>query len=234
MNERSHFMEKEQRVFMVSDLHLDEDLMFETLGYDKKYANTAQRTNAIIADWNEKITPSDIVYILGDFYSFAGKQMFDAINRCQYLIHKLNGLKNIVLGNHDTEFASKNKWNDYFFNVYNLPVVYDGFYILSHEPVYISPAYAYVNIFGHIHDNENYAVASSCGHYVGYDRVGIMNFEDIKKDILFNRLNNESPAARSQSVKSWKKQYESELKKQLRKMNINEISEFLKEDEHEQ
>ena len=46
--------------------------------------------------WNEQVKPNDIVYILGDF-SLNPKAVRDFAPR-------LNGIKHLILGNHDAPF----------------------------------------------------------------------------------------------------------------------------------
>ena len=40
--------------------------------------------------------------------------------------------------------------------VYDLPVIYNGFFILSHEPLYVNTNMPYANLFGHVHANPMY------------------------------------------------------------------------------
>jgi calcineurin-like phosphoesterase family protein len=61
------------------------------------------------------------------------------------------GKKILVLGNHDRG-RSLTYWYDIGFDeVYKYPIIYDEFYILSHESIYINHAMPYVNIHGHTH-----------------------------------------------------------------------------------
>jgi calcineurin-like phosphoesterase family protein len=63
----------------------------------------------------------------------------------------------IVLGNHDNfHFAGESRIKFYYdlgFNkVYDTPIIIEDNFILSHEPVYISPANNFNNLYGHTHD----------------------------------------------------------------------------------
>jgi calcineurin-like phosphoesterase family protein len=67
-----------------------------------------------------------------------------------------------------------------FEEVYRYPIIYKGFYILSHEPVYLNEHMPYVNLHGHIHskkyDSKQYVNLSV--EMINYTPV---LFDDIKK-----------------------------------------------------
>lgn len=73
------------------------------------------------------------------------------------------------MGNHDRDHDIK-YWEDLGFEkVYDKPILLDNFYILSHEPLYI-PYTVFVNIYGHVHNNENYNCVSRVGACVCVER----------------------------------------------------------------
>jgi calcineurin-like phosphoesterase family protein len=98
---------------------------------------------ALIKNWNDTVKKDDIIYHLGDF-AFANKATLEE------LVPTLHGRKRLIRGNHDYH---PNQWyrDIGFEEVYDKPIIYGGFYILSHEPVYLTEAMPYVNIHGHIH-----------------------------------------------------------------------------------
>lgn len=64
----------------------------------------------------------------------------------------MNGRKYLVKGNHDT------KSNEYyrsagFKEVYDMPVLFRGFWILSHDVVYVNRNMPYANLLGHVHNS---------------------------------------------------------------------------------
>ena len=112
---------------------------------------------AMIRNWNRIVAPSDIVYFLGD----VGADSYVA---------RLNGIKYLVKGNHDT--ASNDHYREIgFAEVYDLPVIYDSYWILSHEPLYINRNMPYANIFGHVHANPAYRDISSRSYCVSVERI---------------------------------------------------------------
>ena len=70
----------------------------------------------------------------------------------------------LILGNHDNfhlpnESRIKFYYDLGFDKVYDTPIIIEDNFILSHEPVYISPANNFINLYGHVHDldiEENY------------------------------------------------------------------------------
>jgi calcineurin-like phosphoesterase family protein len=71
------------------------------------------------------------------------------------VIHRLPGYKILVMGNHDRKKPVR-WWLDVGFNeVYPHPVVYEGKYILSHAVIDMFKGTGFINIHGHIHNNES-------------------------------------------------------------------------------
>lgn len=79
--------------YYISDLHL---LHKNCIGFDERpFADLEEMHEAILANWNRKVTNSDTVYILGDATLYGKKE--DAIA----LVARMKGKKVLVRGNHD-------------------------------------------------------------------------------------------------------------------------------------
>lgn len=128
--------------FVTSDHHFGHE---QIIGYENRPFSDANRMNEALIDiWNSAVGKNDLVIHLGDF-SFLPKELTESI------VSRLNGRKMIILGNHDRG-RSVTWWREVgFHEVYEYPIIYDGFYILSHEPVYVSENMPYVNVHGHTH-----------------------------------------------------------------------------------
>ena len=65
---------------------------------------------------------------------------------------------------------------------YTRPVIIDGFWILSHEPLYVNSNMPYANIFGHVHDSPIIKDFSNQHFCVSCERINYapINFDDIK------------------------------------------------------
>lgn len=79
-------------IFFTSDSHYNHRAIIEHCR--RPYADVRSMNEAMIADWNAVVGPSDDVYHLGDF-GFKGEDDLDTI------WWRLNGHKHLVVGNHD-------------------------------------------------------------------------------------------------------------------------------------
>lgn len=163
-----------QNVFMISDMHFGHQNIMK---YENRpFANVDEMDSTIINNWNNTVKKDDKVFVLGDV-SFYNKE------KTTEIIKKLNGYKFLILGNHDNA-RSINWWKETGFDeVIKYSIIYNEFYILSHEPVYLNENMPYANIHGHIHhlkydSKQFFNVSVECINYTP------INFEDIKKMIL--------------------------------------------------
>ena len=123
----------------------------------------------------EEEIPEDTVYLLGDF-SFYGKE------KSTEILSALQGHIRLVMGNHDTRST---QWyrNCGFEEVYDCPILFESFWLLSHEPLYLNSNMPYGNLFGHVHGNPAYADASSQSCCVCVERTDYrpISFEEVKR-----------------------------------------------------
>ena len=145
------------RLFLIADTHFGSEQVrrFE----NRPFENTQEMDKVMTERWNSVVSPEDTVWHLGDF----GAEGCEAP-----ILSQLNGNILFVKGNHDV-FS-----NDYyrsvgFREVYDYPVLLREFWLLSHEPLYVSENTPYANIFGHIHQNPMY---TTCGAHHAYRRSG--------------------------------------------------------------
>jgi len=163
-----------QSIFVISDMHFGHKniMLYE----NRPFNNVEEMDNAIIQNWNKAVGKKDKVFVLGDA-SFYNKE------RTTQIIENLNGYKTLILGNHDEEH-SLTWWRETGFEeVYRYPIIFEKFYILSHEPLYLSRNMPYANIHGHIHhlkynDKQFFNVSVECIDYTP------VNFEQIKEVII--------------------------------------------------
>lgn len=156
-------------VFIIADMHFDDKFI---LSYENRpFKSTEDMDQTILENWNTTVKDSDEVYVLGD----VGNEAY---------ISKLNGIKYLVKGNHDTkENEIYRKCG--FKEVYDLPVILDEFWILSHEPVYVNTNMPYANLFGHVHANPIYRTVSPQSFCVSVERIGYtpVLLSEIKRQI---------------------------------------------------
>jgi calcineurin-like phosphoesterase family protein len=107
------------------------------------FSTVEEHDEHIIAKWNSVVNKRDVTYILGDV---------TMEKSAPYpLLDRLNGIKHIVLGNHDRRQDTK-KLFDYAESVAGM-IQYKGI-MLTHAPIHpMELEYRFnKNIHGHIHD----------------------------------------------------------------------------------
>ena len=80
-------------------------------------------------------------------------------------------MKYLIVGNHDL-YLTPQKWRELGFEeCYDLPVILEQFFILSHEPLYVCRSMPYANLFGHVHNMPTYRSVSSRSACVSVERL---------------------------------------------------------------
>ena len=165
------------KVFFIADTHFGGENIRR---YENRpFESVAEMDEKLIENWNCVVEEEDIVYVLGDFsdYGDSGK---DA-----EILAKLNGTKILVMGNHDRHRTSQ-EWRDAgFTECYSLPVLYEGFFLLSHEPLYINVNMPYANFYGHVHANPSYKDASKQSVCVSVERI---SYTPVEFAVLRDRM----------------------------------------------
>lgn len=163
-------------VFFIADTHFGHKNIIK---YENRPFDTLEEMdNSMLKNWNNVVSSQDIVFILGDF-SFYNK------SKTQDIVNSLNGKKSLIIGNHDRETISY-YLSLGFRNVYDYPIIYNEFWILSHEPLYINNNMPYANIFGHVHANKEYTNFSNQSFCVSVERINYtpITFDKIKECVL--------------------------------------------------
>lgn len=159
----------DEKVFFIADTHFGSEKIFH---YENRPFESVDEMNKVIVDnWNKTVWENDVVRFLWDFWDDS-------------FFSKLNWKKYLVKWNHET------KENDYyrklwFIEVYDLPVIFENFWILSHEPLYVNANMPYANIFAHVHMNPMYKTVSEQSFCVSCDRIDFkpISFAEVKKRI---------------------------------------------------
>lgn len=77
--------------YYTSDLHLGH---INILSSRPQFSCLEEMEQTIISNWNSKVSATDTVYIIGDLSYRAEKHI-------SYYLKRLNGVKHLVIGNHD-------------------------------------------------------------------------------------------------------------------------------------
>ena len=131
-------------------LQSKDDLYYKYLKLvEAKYID--QHDEMIIKLWNQTVRPKDLVYILGDL-----ALNYKDINRVNNLISRLNGIKVLIIGNHDTYTLQNKRFNKSLFAeiVDYKEIKYKSKYIsLFHYPIarFNRQDKIGLHLYGHIH-----------------------------------------------------------------------------------
>lgn len=173
--------------YFISDLHLGHKNIIK---YDNcPHADIDEYNNDIIAKWNSAVGKYDKVWLLGDLSLSTNRELLSG------WIKQLNGIKMMVLGNHDNRKASFYREAG-FAECYDHPVILKHFFILSHEPLFITPGMPYYNIFGHVHNHsafktetDNTMCVCACRHNWTPIRIPVFDeYEDTYNDTVNDEL----------------------------------------------
>lgn len=128
-------------VFFTSDSHFGHKgiITFSETKPFRPFETIEEHDAELVRRWNAVVTPKDTVWHLGDF-AFGRRNIAIA--------DELNGIKRLVMGNHDMYGAEE--YLKYFRSVYGC-AQYKGM-ILSHIPVHECQLKRYpINVHGHLH-----------------------------------------------------------------------------------
>jgi len=146
-------------LFFTSDTHFFHANIIE---YCKRPFSSVEVMNErLITNWNYAVNPEDEIWHLGDF-ALGGD-----MNAARNILHRLNGKKNFILGNHDKiarqfinlfenrEFLNTNK---YFYNIQEILIDDEEIgikqkIILSHFPLesWHHQHHGSIHLHGHCH-----------------------------------------------------------------------------------
>ena len=139
--------------YFIADLHFGGE---EIVRYENRpFGNVKEMENYMIKQWNSIVTKEDTVYVLGDFST---NQSAEEDSR---ILKELSGRKILVMGNHD-QHRSQKDWRTIGFEECSMwPILYQDFFLLSHEPLYLNSNMPYANFYGHVHGNDTYRTIAS-------------------------------------------------------------------------
>lgn len=130
------------RVFVISDTHFGHSKILEFEAEKRSFSSIQEHDEYLVDRWNSVVNRKDTVWHLGDV--LFGEHSFDILGR-------LNGLKKLVMGNHDRYPIQK--YLEHFSQVFG--TVRYREYLLTHVPIHESQFYRFKgNIHGHLHSSK--------------------------------------------------------------------------------
>ena len=166
--------------FFIADTHFGHEAIIR---YENRpYSCVEEMDETLIANWNSSIRRGDKVFLLGDLSFYRDDKTAEIVKR-------LNGSKYLILGNHDKKNVHT-YYNMGFHRVYDNPIVFEDFWILSHYPMYTNSNMPFANIFGHVHSSKQYTHYSPQSFCVSVERINYTPIElgDVKKAISTTSL----------------------------------------------
>lgn len=177
-------------IYFTSDLHFGHQNVIKYS--NRPFQTAAEMDHALIKAWNDRVTSSDHIYILGDV-SFVDATSTEAI------LMRLNGQKHLVYGNHDKVLRKNMNLRTYFVeckDIIDLTVTDDTHpygkqhIVLCHYPMltWNKAHHGSWMLHGHSHGSCKYPYPKACIMDVGVDCVGYepISYEDIRA-LMVNR-----------------------------------------------
>lgn len=132
-------------VYVISDTHFSHKAIIAIAG--RPFYSVEEMDNTIIENINKVVERDDTLIHLGD----VGLCPTDKLQQCLAKIRCRN--KILIMGNHDRSRSSQ-AWRELGFKeVSRWPIIYDEWYIMCHEPIYLEVNSPFAVIHGHTHQN---------------------------------------------------------------------------------
>lgn len=158
-------------IYFISDTHFGHKNIIKYC--NRPFQDIEEMEKVLIQNWNGRVKKNDTVYFLGDF-------VFGSKNKTSEIAKKLNGIKILIMGNHDIRSQDFYK-SIGFVKVYDKPIILDNKYILSHEPMINVNIGKLINIHGHIHntvlDKNDFLLYNVSCENIDYTPVSITQIE---------------------------------------------------------
>ena len=139
-------------IFYTADLHLSHEAVIRYCG--RPFETAEEMNEAIVANWNAVVGKSDDVYIIGDV-------LFKLKTDSPLYLDRMNGVKHLVIGNHDRQNLKKDRFRELFASIDEYLVIDDEGrrVVMFHYPIvewegFFRGAY---HLYGHIHNSDNTA-----------------------------------------------------------------------------
>lgn len=142
------------KLFFTSDTHFFHKNIIKYC--DRPFDNIQEMNDALVENWNRVVPKDGIVFHLGDVSLTAvPKDLND-------LLHKLNGIKYLIIGNHEKDALSKSYIKDHWEGIYDIAEIYikdeeisygEQHIVMCHYPMVVwnGSHRGSWELFGHVH-----------------------------------------------------------------------------------
>lgn len=153
-------------IFYIADMHLFHE---NILRLSNRSFNTIEEMNqAIIDNWNAKVSDNDTVYILGDISLGWTQEVIK-------ILKTLKGKKVLVIGNHDHKSLKNAEYRELFEEIVPYKEIVDEGrrVILFHYPIEEWNGFFRdsIHLYGHVHINDGNLNPIKNRYNVGVDRL---------------------------------------------------------------
>lgn len=176
------------KTWVTSDLHFGHKNIMSFCPVTRAhYNNDVDYMNEkMVMEWNEKVSPEDLVYILGDVAFLPAQKAAEYMNRC-------NGRKILIEGNHDRKTLNDPTFRKCFEEVHSyLRLIYEGTVIcMFHYPIaeWDQMHRGAIHLHGHLHGGVSGMENFRCRD-MGMDATGniVTLMEDAISDALKGQI----------------------------------------------
>jgi len=137
-------------IFFASDTHFGHANIIRFC--NRPFGTVEEMDEALVANWNDKVGGNDTVYFLGDLFFCASAE------RVRDILGRLKGKKHLIIGNHDSDWMTKELVERHFIKVAPFLDISDGgmHLVMCHYPLmcWDRMGKAWM-IHGHIHNNRH-------------------------------------------------------------------------------
>jgi len=175
-------MFNKNNTYFTSDTHFYHKNIIK---YDNRPFNSIEEMNdTIINNWNSIVKPNDYVFHLGDF-------SFSNITLIKELLNKLNGIKYLILGNHDNISSNLDEYFQYITNYMSINIQDEDNkqqIILCHYPFieWDRKHYGSWNLHGHCHGTLQTKIQNQLDVGVNNHNYFPLSYDEVKQKILLN------------------------------------------------
>ena len=158
-------------IYLIADTHFGHANIIKYC--NRPFSTVDEMNTELIKRWNDTVTNSDKVFVLGDF-------ALGSIAQIKEWGRQLNGSKILIRGNHD-RYTSKVYQTAGFKQIIDYPILLEDFFLLSHTPLFTTTTCSFVNIYGHVHNDINYRTTTENSRCISVERT---NYAPIPLDLI--------------------------------------------------
>jgi calcineurin-like phosphoesterase family protein len=163
--------------FFTSDWHLFHSNIIKYCS--RPFKDEQEMKNVIIKRYNEVVKPEDTVYVLGDV-AMIGRH---GLSKLEPVLHKMNGIKHLILGNHDE--GKPFTYERFGFTTVHTALIYNDDVILRHDPATANVMPDKLWLVGHVHNVFRLTTEPVRCYNVGVD---VNDFYPVTLDYIYSEL----------------------------------------------